>query len=1133
MPPPCAPLPAARAPLPLARHGRLLPPGKAAAALCALKAPPLGRSPGRGAAKHRTAGPAAGLLDLSWGANMDGRPRATPVTLAAAAALGASGDQSAGGRTIVLESSRHGSDADGGVEAAGLRVAGDGSDHMELGAAGGGDMGEAGDEDEALGEADDQEMEDEDNEEEEEGEDGGERRLADVVVVQEEALRLLEWPAVCRQVAAFASTPMGQRLAAAARLPLGASRAESEELLAQVPAAMAVELDFGGIADLSGVLRAARDGAVCRLEELCLVGTTMQPITALHTALAAVRNGCEDGAVQPLRDVMAGADLLPGLQGAVARCLDLAQASMLDCASEALADVRHRRTENLRALEALLKTKTIDRVDDEVVRMRKRLIRFHNVACFCRQEEAVRVAAAGGMDTALVTRRRARSCIAIRGSHKAQLLPGGVTLGVSKTGTTHFVEPKAAVTLNNLEKELASAVEAEEEAVLAALSNMVAGSSGKRLHACYDLRYAISDLLQRVTVLDLACARAKHAQWLGGARPQFVHENDNELEGERSGPASTSGRPADGGALVVELRQVVHPLLLAQTLLPPSSGSAKAESTRRGRASLTALLAAPRSEPPSSQEVDGEEDDRKDVPGTVAPVPIDLLVERRTRVVTITGPNTGGKTAALKTFGVCALMAKAGLFLPVCAASPCRLMWHDNIFADIGDEQSLEQSLSTFSGHVKRLCRILSAAGHCPLVLLDEVGSGTDPSEGMALATAVLHHLAEGGGLTVATTHFADLKFLKDHDTRFQNAGVEFDLTTLRPTYRLLWGQSGQSNAFAISEILGLDPAILARGKVLMGKLKPSDSGLRASELIAALLQQCKDQELKAEAAAAVLSEVEKMHTLLEEESQGLVHRESKLRQQLRQSVMLDVERARARMNAILDDFRSTKHGNVKATLAAIAGIAAEHDVDRARVSSLLAHDGPDDSTDRPLPDSAMTWRPRVGQRVLVRRLGSAAVTVVEGSEGGAYEGDTEELTVELGMLRMKVRLDEILPVEDESELSSGKGQWRSWTAEEEEDASKSTLQRAGDGGELKFDAAVQSSRNTLDLRGKRVEDALMDLDLALATSRRGSVLFIIHGLGTGAVKQAVLSRLKGHRNVAKFEQEGIMNPGCTVAYLQ
>eukprot|EP00850_Spirogloea_muscicola_P011396 SM000070S21362 [mRNA] locus=s70:568431:573558:- [translate_table: standard] len=1080
MPPPCVPLPAARAPLPLARHGRLPPPGKAAISLCVLEVAPLVRPPGRGAAKLRAAGPAAGLVDLSWRTGVDGRARAAPVTLAAAA-LGASGDQIAGGRTIVLEPSRHGSDADGGAEAAGLRVAGDGSDHMELGAAGGGDMGDAGDEDEGLGEADDQELEDKDEKEEEE-EEGGEHRLADVVVVQEEALRLLEWPAVCRQVAAFASTPMGERLAAEARLPLGASREESEELLAQVPAAMVVELDFGGLVDLSGVLRAARDGAVCRLEELCLVGTTLQRITALHTALAVAGDGCENGAapaVQPLREVMAGADLLPGLQGAVARCLDLAQASMLDCASKALADVRHRRTENLRALEAFLK------------------------------EEAVRVAAAGGMDTALVTRRRARSCIGIRGSHKAQLLPGGVTLGVSKTGTTHFVEPRAAVGLNNLEKELASAMEAEEEAVLAALSNM------------------------RVTVLDLACARAKHAQWLGGARPQFAREIGDEQGCERSGPASTSSRPADGGALVVELRQVVHPLLLAQTLRPPSSSSVRAESVGRGRASLTALLAAPQSAPPSSQEVDGEEDNRKDVPGMVASVPIDLLVERRTRVVTITGPNTGGKTAALKTLGVCALMAKAGLFLPVYAASPCRLMWHDNIFADIGDEQSLEQSLSTFSGHVKRLCRILSAAGRCPLVLLDEVGSGTDPSEGTALATAVLHHLADGGGLSVATTHFADLKFLKDHDTRFQNAGVEFDLTTLRPTYRLLWGQSGQSNAFAISEILGLDPAILARGKVLMGKLKPANSGLRASELIAALLQQHKDQELKAEAAAAVLSEVEKMHTLLEEESQGLAHRESKLRQQLRQSVMLDVEMARARMNAILDDFRSTEHGNVKATLAAIAGIAAEHDVDRARLSSLLADDCLDNSTDRQLPGGITTWRPRVGQRVLVRRLGSAAVTVVEGSEGGAYEGDSEELTVELGMLRMKVRLDGILPVEDESELSSGKGQWRSWTAEEEEDASKLTLQRAGDSGGLKFDAAVQTSRNTLDLRGKRVEDALMDLDLALATSRRGSVLFIIHGLGTGAVKQAVLSRLKGHRNVAKFEQEGIMNPGCTVAYLQ
>ena len=189
---------------------------------------------------------------------------------------------------------------------------------------------------------------------------------------------------------------------------------------------------------------------------------------------------------------------------------------------------------------------------------------------------------------------------------------------------------------------------------------------------------------------------------------------------------------------------------------------------------------------------------------TVVPTSFDVSPDLK--VVAITGPNTGGKTVALKSIGLAVLMAKAGLLLP-CTGSP-RLPWCKNILADIGDEQSLQQNLSTFSGHILRISRILDAIASFPgttLVLLDEVGAGTDPSEGTALAMALLKIMADRARLTIATTHFGELKALKYSDSRFENASVSFDSETIKPTFHLQWGIPGRSNAIEISKRLGLD----------------------------------------------------------------------------------------------------------------------------------------------------------------------------------------------------------------------------------------------------------------------------------------------------------------------------------------
>ena len=223
-------------------------------------------------------------------------------------------------------------------------------------------------------------------------------------------------------------------------------------------------------------------------------------------------------------------------------------------------------------------------------------------------------------------------------------------------------------------------------------------------------------------------------------------------------------------------------------------------------------------------------------------VPITVDIEPKIRVIAITGPNTGGKTVTLKTLGLAALMAKAGLF--VVAREPVEIPWFEQVLADIGDEQSLEQSLSTFSGHIHRIIRIIKANSPNSLVLLDEVGAGTDPAEGSALATALLKYFAEHAGLTMATTHYGELKTLKYQDERFENASVEFNDETLSPTYRLLWGIPGRSNALSIAQRLGLDSAIITAAKELVGGFSED-----INRVIGELERERREQEQKAKEA--------------------------------------------------------------------------------------------------------------------------------------------------------------------------------------------------------------------------------------------------------------------------------------------
>jgi len=472
--------------------------------------------------------------------------------------------------------------------------------------------------------------------------------------------------------------------------------------------------------------------------------------------------------------------------------------------------------------------------------------------------------------------------------------------------------------------------------------------------------------------------------------------------------------------------------------------------------------------------------------GGAAVVPISVEVTSQLRVVAITGPNTGGKTVTLKSLGLAALMARAGLWLP-CSGSPS-LPWCAQVLADIGDEQSLQQSLSTFSGHVKRIGRILQAltSGPAPaLVLLDEVGAGTDPSEGTALATALLRTLADRARLTVATTHFGELKALKYNDPRFENASVAFDSESLSPTYRLLWGIPGRSNALAIATRLGLDATVIDQARELLAPQAEGD----VNAVIRGLEEQRQRQQAAAEDAAALLARTELLHEELlgrwERQRRESSERQEQGRQQLETSIRAGQKEVRRLIRRLRDE-------KADGEIARQAG---------QRLRRLEAHHQP-----QPQRRRHQDWRPEVGERIRLLALGKAA-EVLSISEDGL------QLSVRCGVMRSTVDLEAV-------ESLDGR------RAAPPEPVVKVTARTGGGGG-----SQVRTSRNTVDVRGMRIHEA----ESAVEEILRGAhgPIWVIHGVGTGRLKRGLrewLGTVPYIERVCDAEQ-GDGGAGCSVIW--
>ena len=474
--------------------------------------------------------------------------------------------------------------------------------------------------------------------------------------------------------------------------------------------------------------------------------------------------------------------------------------------------------------------------------------------------------------------------------------------------------------------------------------------------------------------------------------------------------------------------------------------------------------------------------------GGPAVVPISVEVSADLRVVAITGPNTGGKTVTLKSIGLAALMARAGLLLP-CSGQPS-LPWCAQVLADIGDEQSLQQSLSTFSGHVKRIGRILHALQQGPspsLVLLDEVGAGTDPSEGTALATALLKALADRARLTIATTHFGELKALKYSDDRFENASVAFNCETLSPTYELLWGIPGRSNALAIASRLGLDAQVVEGAKQL---LAPAGDG-EVNSVIRGLEEQRQRQQAAAEDAAALLARTELLHDELlqrwEKQKQQSAERQEQGRQRLEHSIREGQKEVRSLIRRLRD-------GRADGETARQAG---------QKLRRLKDHHRP--APERRQPPAG--WQPVVGDRIRLLALGKAG-EVLTISEDGL------QLTVRCGVMRTTVDLTAV----------------ESLDGRKPEPPPKPVVKvqaRVGSG------AQVRTSRNTLDVRGMRVHEAEAAVEEQLRNAN--GPVWVIHGIGTGKLKRGLRTWLDTVPYVDRVTdaEQGDGGAGCSVVWVR
>ena len=480
-------------------------------------------------------------------------------------------------------------------------------------------------------------------------------------------------------------------------------------------------------------------------------------------------------------------------------------------------------------------------------------------------------------------------------------------------------------------------------------------------------------------------------------------------------------------------------------------------------------------------------------------VPIDVALGENYDTLVITGPNTGGKTVTLKTAGLLCAMAQHGLLIP--AHEHSTVCVFTDYLVDIGDEQSIEQSLSTFSGHMKKITGILDNAFKGSLVLLDELGAGTDPAEGAALAVSIIEQLRIQGALVMATTHYSELKVFALETAGVVNASCEFDVESLRPTYKLSVGVPGKSNAFLISEKLGLPARVIQRAQThLASDDKRLDDVLAQLDDLKLQLKESQDEAEKAKA------EAEKMLEKAREKCDALVRQGETELEAARLKARQMTQQVQAEAYALTDELHKLQKDDKQsaAQRAARAREIARKDAERLFAKSDVAHN--------PVRQFVPLKEVRVGQEVVIAEYDQLATVTSLPDRNGMVE-------VRAGIIRTKVPLSG-LKAPDKLQKPQKKG-GRAAPAPR-----STTVQRV-----------ERSASMEINLLGMTVEEALMETDQFIdhAVMNGQTMVYLIHGKGTGVLRNAIHQHLRGHKNVKSFRlgRYGEGEAGVTVVELK
>ncbi|MEI8307097.1 MAG: endonuclease MutS2 [Chloroflexales bacterium] len=648
---------------------------------------------------------------------------------------------------------------------------------------------------------------------------------------------------------------------------------------------------------------------------------------------------------------------------------------------------------------------------------------------------------AGALQEPIITVRNGRYVVPVKASHRKDVR--GLVHDQSSSGATLYIEPMATVELNNRWRELQSAEEEEVQRILAALSDHVGTAAPQIVGA-----------VETLAAIDLALACARYALSMRCVMPEIVDY------------------PRRGEALAAN----VSPLHLTEARHP--------------------LI-----------------DPTKVVPTTI-------WLGGEFRLLLITGPNTGGKTVALKTTGLLALMAQSGLHIP--ASAPSRLPVFGHIFADIGDEQSIEQSLSTFSSHMSNIIRVLKALEEQPipeavwaadrydllsdtpplaLVLLDELGAGTDPVEGAALARAIIERLLDLDVFGVATTHYAELKAFAYNTPGVQNASVEFDVETLAPTYRLSIGLPGRSNALAIATRLGLSPALVERARSTVTR-----ENAQIEDLLAGIHKERESAAAAIRRAEELREDAEKYRGRMATELREFEDRRETEIDAAHQELDNELREVRSQLKRLRDEFRSVSLS--RQWLEQAEQRFAEASVKAKEAVSKSAKARSDSSAASASPQAPRPLQP--GDTVMVRSVGL---------KGEIVSIDTEDGTaaVQVGGFRMSVDL---------RELKREKGGPES-TRRDYSSAARS----------ISLPPAPADVAMTFDMRGWRVSEIGDKLDRYLNDAYLAGLhqVRLLHGKGTGALRQVVRDVLQGHPLITSFASADGRDggDGVTVAILR